>query len=162
MLNMDNIFLKYANSSEKWILPVPVVENGQLKLRCYMTNRKELTGFFNVCYTYAVNFETLTDFFSFKSHGQAYNEIIKFKKVRTGFLKESDKEIGTFTLKDIRDTVANGKTAIVLEALQHKLNLENRRFTIEPITKEEKQARKEEKEEIARLEKELMEMGYNY
>ena len=49
MLNIDNIFIKYMNSSEKWILAIPVVENGQIKLRCFMTGRKELTGTFQNC-----------------------------------------------------------------------------------------------------------------
>ena len=61
MLNIDNIFIKYMNSSEKWILAIPVVEKGQLKLRCFMTGRKELTGTFQNCYTYDVSFNLLTN-----------------------------------------------------------------------------------------------------
>ena len=98
MITIDNIFVKYANSSEKWLLALPVVENGQLKLRCYMTRRNGLTGMFNDCYTYNVDLNTLSDFFSFKSHGQAYNQLIKYKKARTGFVEDSDHIKGVFMM----------------------------------------------------------------
>lgn len=162
MLNIDNIFVKYINSSEKWILPVPVIEAGQVKLRCYMTRRDSLTGVFNDCYTYNVSFSTLADFFSYKSHGQAYNELIKFKKVRTGFLSEPDHIKGHFTISDIKETIINGKTALLLEAIQTIMNVQNRVFTMEAITELEKAQRKADKEKLAHLEAELKDMGYDY
>ena len=162
MLNIDNIFIKYMNSSEKWILPVPTVENGQIKLRCFMTSHKDLTGTFQNCYTYNVSFNLLTDFFSYKSHGQAYNELIKYKKTRTGFFGEADHVKGLWTMSDIKETIINGKTALVCEAVNHLMSLTNRNFTLEAITEAEKEARKVEKEKLAQLEAELLDMGYNY
>lgn len=162
MLNIDNIFIKYMNSSEKWILAIPVVENGQIKLRCFMTSRKELTGTFQNCYTYNVSFSALIDFFSYKSHGQAYNELIKCQKTRTGFFGEPDHIKGLWTMNDIKETIINGKSNIVCEAINHLMNLTNRTFVLEAITEAEKEQRKAEKEELARLEAELMQMGYNY
>ena len=162
MLNIDNIFIKYMNSSEKWILAIPVIENGQLKLRCFMTGRKELTGTFQNCYTYNVSFNLLTDFYSYKSHGQAYNELIKYKKTRTGFFSEPDHVKGFWTMSDIKNTIINGRTKIVCEAINHLMTLTNRTFVLEAITESEKLQRQKEKEELAQLEKELMEMGYNY
>ena len=162
MLNIDNIFIKYMNSSEKWILAIPVVEQGQIKLRCFMTGKKELTGTFQNCYTYNVSFNLLTDFFSYKSHGQAYNELIKNKKARTGFFGEADHVKGHWNMSDIKETIINGKTTLVCEAINHLMNLTNRSFTLEAITEAEKQARKLEKEELAQLEAELLNMGYDY
>ena len=162
MFNIDNIFIKYVNSSEKWILAIPVVEKGQLKLRCFMTGRNELTGTFQNCYTYNVSFNLLTDFFSYKSHGQAYNELIKYKKTRTGFFGEADHVKGLWNMSDIKETIINGKTALVCEAINHLMSLSNRSFTLEAITKAEKEARKKEKQELAQLEAQLLDMGYNY
>lgn len=162
MITVDNIFIKYANSSEKWLLALPVVENGQLKLRCYMTRRNELTGVFNDCYTYNVDLNTLADFFSYKSHGQAYNELIKFKKARTGFIEESDHIKGVFMMSDILETVKQGRSKLVLEAVEHIMNLQQRTFTIEAITEIEKEQRKQEQIQLKKLENELMNLGYNY
>ena len=162
MLNIDNIFIKYINSSEKWILAIPVIEAGQIKLRCFMTGRNELTGTFQNCYTYNVSFNLLTDFFSYKSHGQAYNELIKYKKTRTGFFGEASHTKGNWTMSDIRDTILNGRSALVCEAINKLMSLHNRSFTLEAITEAEKEARKKEKQELAQLEAQLLDMGYNY
>lgn len=162
MLNIDNIFIKYMNSSQKWILAIPVVEQGQIKLRCFMTGRKELTGTFQNCYTYNVSFALLTDFYSYKSHGQAYNELIKNKKARTGFFNEPDHVKGFWNMSDIKETIINGKTALVCEAINHLMNLTNRTFVLEAITEAEKQARKDEQQRLAQLEAELLNMGYDY
>lgn len=162
MLTIDNILVKYMNSSEKWILAIPVVENGQIKLRCFMTGRKELTGTFQNCYTYECSFTLLSDFYSYKSIGQAYNELIKFKKARTGFFGEASHTKGNWTISDIRETILNGRSALVCEAINKLMSLHNRSFTLEAITEAEKEARKKEKQELAQLEAQLLDMGYNY
>ena len=162
MLNVDNIFVKYANSSEKWLLALPVVENGQLKLRCYMTRKNELTGVFNNCYTYNVDLNTLADFFSYKSHGQAYNELIKYKKARTGFVEESDHIKGVFMMSDVLKSAKLGRTALVIEAINTLMSIQHRVFTIEAITETEKAQRQSDKIQLQKLEDELMNLGYNY
>lgn len=162
MLSIDNIFVKYHNSSEKWLLPLPVVENGQLKLRCYMTRKNSLKGIFNDCYTYNVDLNTLSDFFSYKSHGQAYNELIKFKKARTGFVKESDHIKGVFMMSDILESAKSGRTALVIEAINTLMSIQHRVFTIEAITETEKAQRESDKIQLQKLEDELMNLGYNY
>lgn len=162
MLNIDNIFIKYHNSSEKWLLPLPVVENGQLKLRCYMTRRNTLKGIFNDCYTYNVDLNTLSDFFSYKSHGQAYNELIKFKKARTGFVEESDHIKGIFMMSDVLESAKLGRTVLVIEAINTLMSIQHRVFTIEAITETEKAQRESDKIELQKLENELMNLGYDY
>ena len=42
------------------------------------------------------------------------------------------------------------------------MSLSNRSFTLEAITEAEKEARKKEKQELAQLEAQLLDMGYNY
>lgn len=162
MLSIDNIFVKYHNSSEKWLLPLPVVEKGQLKLRCYMTRENSLKGIFNDCYTYNVDLNTLSDFFSYKSHGQAYNELIKFKKARTGFVEESDHIKGVFMMSDILESAKLGRTALVIEAINTLMSIQHRVFTVEAITKTEKAQRQSDKIQLQKLEDELMSLGYNY
>lgn len=162
MLNIDNIFIKYHNSSEKWILPLPVVEQGQIKLRCYMTRKNGLKGIFNDCYTYNVDLNTLADFFSYKSNGQAYNELIKFKKARTGFVEESDHIKGIFMISDVLESAKAGRTALVIEAINTLMSIQHRVFTIEAITETEKAQRQSDKIQLQKLEDELMNLGYNY
>lgn len=162
MLSIDNIFVKYHNSSDKWILPIPVVENGQLKLRCYMTRKNSLKGIFNDCYTYNVDLNTLSDFFSYKSHGQAYNELIKFKKARTGFVEESDHIKGVFMMSDVLESAKTGRTALVIEAINTLMSIQHRAFIIEAITETEKAQRKEDKIQLQKLEDEILNLGYDY
>lgn len=162
MLNINNIFIKYHNSSEKWLLPLPVVENGQLKLRCYMTRKNSLKGIFHDCYTYNVDLNTLSNFFSYKSHGQAYNELIKFKKARTGFIEESDHIKGVFMMSDVLESAKSGRTALVIEAINTLMSIQHRVFTIEAITETEKAKRQSDKIQLQKLEDELMNLGYNY
>ena len=162
MITIDNIFVKYANSSEKWLLALPVVENGQLKLRCYMTRRNGLIGMFNDCYTYNVDLNTLSDFFSYKSHGQAYNELIKYKKARTGFVEESDHIKGVFMMSDVLESAKTGRTALVIEAINTLMSIQHRVFTVEAITETEKAQRQSDNIQLQTLADELMNLGYNY
>lgn len=162
MLSIDNIFVKYHNSSEKWILPLPVVEQGQIKLRCYMTRKNGLKGIFNDCYTYNVDLNTLADFFSYKSNGQAYNELIKFKKARTGFVEESDHIKGIFMMSDVLESAKAGRTALVIEAINTLMSIQHRVFTIEAITETEKAQRQSDKIELQKLENEILKLGYDY
>ena len=159
MLNVDNLFIKYVNSSEKWLLPIPVLENGQMKLRCFMTRRKALVGTFQSIYTYDVDFRFLSDFFSYKSNGQAYNQMIKYKKHRIGFLDEPSKVTGEFTMQDVKDTVINGRTVYVLEILNQFMALHNKHFTLEAISEVE---RKQSKAEYENIKDQLANLGYDY
>ena len=65
-------------------------------------------------------------------------------------------------MSDIKETIINGKTALVCEAINHLMNLTNRTFVLEAITEAEKEQRKAEKEHLAQLEAELLDMGYDY
>ena len=127
-----------------------------------MTRRNSLKGIFNDCYTYNVDLNILSDFFSYKSHGQAYNELIKFKKTRTGFVEESDHIKGVFMMSDILESAKLGRTALVIEAINTLMSIQHRVFTIEAITETEKAQRESDKIQLQKLEDELMNLGYNY
>ena len=158
-MNMEKILLKHLNSDEKWILAIPVAENGVLKLRVYMRRKNDLLGTFSSVYTYVVDVKTLADFYAYKSIGQAYNELIKHQKKRTGFLNYESKETGVFMLSDIKESVLNGKREIVCKAIEKRMEADNKEFTIEKMNKEEKEERKRKLEES---EEYLMNLGYNY
>ena len=124
-----------------------------------MTRRKALVGTFQSIYTYNVDFRFLSDFFSYKSNGQAYNQMIKCKKHRVGFLDEPSKVVGEFGMKDVRNTVINGRTTYVLEILNQFMNLHNKSFTLEAISEMEK---RQNKAEYNKIKLELASLGYDY
>ena len=158
MLKLNDLSLKYMNSSEKWIYVLPILEKGQLKLRCYMRSRNDLVGVFRRVYTYFVNFNTLIELFNSKSIGQAYNRLIKHKEQRTTFFEQESKEVGYFTFDDIKTDAIKGKTAFVLEIVTYLMNLNCYDFTYEAITEKEKAKILE----IEKQEQELLNLGYNY
>lgn len=124
-----------------------------------MTRRKALVGTFQSIYTYDVDFRFLSDFFSYKSNGQAYNQMIRCKKHRVGFLDEPSKVTGEFTIKDVKNTVLNGRTVYVLEILNQFMNLHNKHFTLEAISEMEK---RQNKAEYNKIKLELANLGYDY
>ena len=127
-----------------------------------MTRRNSLKGIFNDCYTYNVDLNILSDFFSYKSHGQAYNELIKYKKARTGFVEESDHMKGVFIMSDVLESAKTGRTALVIEAINTLMSIKHRVFTVEAITETEKAQRESDKIELQKLENEIMKLGYDY
>lgn len=158
MLKLNDLTLKYVNSSEKWIYALPILEDGQLKVRCYMRSRNELVGVFSRVYTYFVNFSTLIELFNSKSIGQAYNKFIKCKAQRTSFFEKESKEVGLFTFDDIKEDAIKGKTSFVLEITSYLMRLNCYNFTYEAITEKEK----EDILEAQKQEQELLNLGYDY
>ena len=39
-INPSSICTKYEQSIDSWLLPIPTIENGQYKLRCFMSENK--------------------------------------------------------------------------------------------------------------------------
>lgn len=148
MLNLDNLFFKYLNSENNWILAMPVAEDGYIKLRCYMTSKKEQIASFQRCYTYIVDFELLAQFYAYKSVGQAYNQLIRFRKKRVGFLEESDKIEGFFTIQDIIRTAQQGRSELVLEQVDKYMKMQKLVFSTKKPSKKEKQKCKAQYDEI--------------
>lgn len=113
---------KYNNSIDNWILPVPVFDNGVLKLRCFMSRKEK--GHFTDIYTYNIDKcrNVLLDFFVEKSYGQAYHKFIRLLEKRDGFIMETDHEKGFFTMEDIKNTMFIGNTAYICSVIQRRIN----------------------------------------
>ena len=119
---------KYNNSIDNWILPVPVFDNGELKLRCFMSRKQK--GVFTDIYTYNIDKyrNILLNFFTEKSYGQAYHKFIRLLKDRDDFVLESDHEKGFFTMEDIKNTMFIGKTAYICSIIQRQIDNNDNNF----------------------------------
>lgn len=148
----SSIFDKYANSSRKWLLPIPVFDNKVLKLRCFMSDEFKK---FNRVYTYSIsNEKMLVDFFKEKSLGQAYNKFIKFNEDRDGFINDEDYKQGLFTMEDILQIMIVGRTALICDAINRKFEDDNFDFNLDRIDESEKKTFEQLKLELAKWEKE--------
>lgn len=154
---------KYNNSIDNWILPVPVFDNGELKLRCFMS--REQKGVFTDIYTYNIDKyrNILLNFFTEKSYGQAYHKFIRLLKDRDDFMLESDHEKGFFTMEDIKNTMFIGKTAYICSIIQRQIDNDDNNFEFDW-----KGIKESERKTVAELYREkeskipIEDMGYNY
>ena len=154
---------KYNNSIDHWIIPIPVFDNGELKLRCFMSRKQK--GVFTDIYTYNINKcrNVLLDFFTEKSYGQAYHKFIRLLKDRDDFVLESDHEQGFFTMEDIKNTMFIGQTAYICSIIQRQIDNDDNDFEFDW-----KGIKKSERKTVAQLyqEKEseipIEDMGYDY
>lgn len=154
---------KYNNSIDNWILPVPVFDNGVLKLRCFMSRKQK--GVFTDIYTYNIDKyrNILLDFFTEKSYGQAYHKFIRLLKDRDEFVLESDHEKGFFTMEDIKNTMFIGKTAYICSVIQRQIDNDDNNFEFDW-----KGIKESERKTVAELYREkeskipIEDMGYNY
>lgn len=154
---------KYNNSIDHWIIPVPVFDNGELKLRCFMSRKQK--GVFTDIYTYNIDKcrNVLLDFFTEKSYGQAYHKFIRLLKDRDDFVLESDHEKGFFTMEDIKNTMFIGQTAYICSIIQRQIDNDDNDFEFDW-----KGIKESERKTVAQLyqEKEseipIEDMGYNY
>ena len=154
---------KYNNSIDNWILPVPVFDNGVLKLRCFMSRKQK--GVFTDIYTYNIDKHRniLLDFFTEKSYGQAYHKFVRLLKDRDDFVLESDHEKGFFTMEDIKNTMFIGKTAYICSIIQRQIDNDDNNFEFDW-----KGIKESERKTVAELYREkeskipIEDMGYNY
>lgn len=154
---------KYNNSIDNWILPVPVFDNGELKLRCFMSRKQK--GVFTDIYTYNIDKyrNTLLDFFTEKSYGQAYHKFIRLLKDRDDFVLESDHEKGFFTMEDVKNTMFIGKTAYICSVIQRQIDNDDNDFEFDW-----KGIKESERKTVVELYREkeseipIKDMGYNY
>ena len=154
---------KYNNSIDNWILPVPVFDNGVLKLRCFMSRKQK--GVFTDIYTYNIDKyrNILLDFFTEKSYGQAYHKFIRLLKDRDDFVLESDHEKGFFTMEDIKNTMFIGKTAYICSIIQRQIDNDDNNFEFDW-----KGIKESERKTVAELYREkeseipIADIGYNY
>lgn len=154
---------KYNNSIDNWIIPIPVFDNGELKLRCFMSRKQK--GVFTDIYTYNIDKyrDVLLDFFTEKSYGQAYHKFIRLLKDRDDFVLESDHEKGFFTMEDVKNTMFIGKTAYICSVIQRQIDNDDNNFEFDL-----KGIKESERKTVAELYREkeskipIEDMGYNY
>ena len=154
---------KYNNSIDNWIIPIPVFDNGELKLRCFMSRKQK--GVFTDIYTYNIDKyrNVLLDFFTEKSYGQAYHKFIRLLKDRDDFVLESDHEKGFFTMEDIKNTMFIGKTAYICSIIQRQIDNDDNDFEFDW-----KGIKESERKTVAELYREkkseipIEDMGYDY
>lgn len=136
----SSLLTKYKQSSQGWILPLPIKENGKYKIRCFMnrSEEKDYDGepivFFQDVYTYKVpNLEFLTAFFMFQSFGQAYNGFLRNKQDRSKFIKEEDHQKGKFLMEKVIKSSFLGNSADVCQEIQKEFNRIGFEFNLKPI-----------------------------
>lgn len=147
-INPSSICTKYEQSIDTWLLPIPTIENGQYKLRCFMSENKnkkrsERTWkskkrFIDV-YTYNVpSLDYLVMFYMFKSMGQAYNGLFKFQQDRTDFITEDDHEKGLFMMEKVNKTALLGNSAWVCNQIQQEFDKIGFEFDLNPIKEKDR------------------------
>ena len=173
MVKLQPTFLidKYNNSLDKWILAIPVFDNGVLKLRCCMSRKQQ--GVFTDIYTYNIDKcrNVLLDFLTEESYGQAYHKFIRLLKDRDDFIVESDHEKGFFTMEDIKNIMFIGKTAYICNVVQKYIDERNNNDDDFDFDFDFKGIKESDRKTVGQLYQEkqeygedipLEEMGYNY
>lgn len=151
-INPSSICTKFEKSIDGWILPFPVMENGEYKIRMYMNRAEDNRLAFNEVYTYIVpNFETLVRFFMFQSFGQAYHGLFRLMQDRTSFFGEEDHKEGFFLIeKAIKDGFL-GSTAMICSQIQETFDKIGFEFSLEPITEKDRKTVDEIVQEINKI-----------
>lgn len=155
-LTIENLFNRYENSRQRWILPIPVLEDGQLKIICFMNHNKEdrTCDTFDSYYTYATELIVLHNFLLEKSCGSAYWKYVRCKEPRTDFLGLTDSQRDIIITREaINQIMIKGHTKYILELINKKFDDINHTFTTEP---------KKDDDDIKNDEQMLKDMGYDY
>lgn len=153
-LTIENLFNRYENSRQRWILPIPIIENGQLKIICFMNHNKEdkTCETFDAYYTYATELIVLHNFLLETSCGSAYWKYVRCKEPRTDFLGLTDSKRNiTITRDDIQKIMKKGNTEYILENINKKFNDIGHTFTTH---------RKNDDEDDDEIK--IEDMGYDY
>lgn len=139
-LNYNNIVKRFRQSSEQWIMPIPIIEDGELKVICFMNHDKENRVsdeepiWFDSYYTYKTDLLVLHNFLLEESCGKAYWKYIRSKEPRTRFLGLDDYVRDTYiTEKDIYNMMASGRTDYIFELIDKKFNDIEHQFTTHPF-----------------------------
>ena len=138
-LNYDSVVERFRNSSEQWIMPIPVIEDGELKVFCFMNHDKEHRIkddepiWFDAYYSYKVSLLVLHNFLLEESCGRAYWKYVRCKEPRISFLGFDTSKTNTFfSEKSIQNIMANGRTNYIFELINKKFNDIDHEFTTHP------------------------------
>ena len=152
-VNYENIEKRFRNSSQQWIMPIPVLEDGELKIMCFMNHDKEHRIAddepisFDSYYTYRVSLLVLHNFLLEKSCGKAYWKYVRCKEPRTSFDGlDNFKRDMHITQSSINQIMKTGKTESIFKMIEKKFNDINHQFTTDKDDGND----------------DLMDMGYDY
>lgn len=155
-LNYKTIVERFRNSSEQWIMPIPVYKDGELVLFCFMRHDKENRIkdndpiYFDSYYSYKINLLVLHNFLMEVSCGQAYWKYVRCKEPRKSFGELDDCKRNTFfSEKSIQELMQQGRTNYIFDLINKKFNDINHNFTTHS-----------KDDDID--ESELKDMGYDY
>lgn len=159
-LNYDAIVKRFRQSSEQWIMPIPVIEDGKLKVFCFMNHDKEnriaddKPIWFDSYYSYQVSLLVLHNFLMEKSCGQAYWKYVRSKKPRTSFLGLDDyKRNNYFSESSIKQIMMKGRSDYIFDLINDKFDDIDYDFTTESKTDDD---------DLQKEIDELKDMGYDY
>jgi len=152
-LSIEKIFERYEKSRERWILPIPVKEDGQLKLICFMNHDKSgESPYFDAYYIYDIKLIVLHNFLMEESCGSAYWKYIRCKEPRNKFgeLLDSKRNI-VINRQSIDRIIEQGETEDIIKTINKKFNDIGHTFTTHRYDDDE------DDNEIL-----LEDMGYDY
>ena len=135
-LNYSNIVERFRKSSQQWIMPIPVIQDGKLVVFCFMRHDKENRIaddepiYFDSYYAYRTSLLVLHNFLLETSCGQAYWKYVRCKEPRTDFKGLIDKQTNSyFDEKFIKNLMINNKTEYVFNNINEKFKDINHDFT---------------------------------
>ena len=157
-INPSSLCTKFQKSIDGWILPIPTVEDGKYKIRCFM-NRTSKTNYdgeyileFKDIYTYICpSFEDMVKFYMFQSFGQAYNGFLKNIQTRTSFQNENDHIQGRFLVEKVLKSNFLGESAMICGKIQEKFDEIGFEFSTEPISEKDRKSVGEILKEINKM-----------
>ena len=154
-VNYRTIVERFRKSSQQWIMPIPILENGELKIMCLMKHDKKtrITDdkpiYFDAYYTYKVSLLVLHNFLLEKSCGKAYWKYVRCKEPRTDFLGLDDSKKDIYINEQaIKEIMLKGRTEYIFELINKKFDDIDHDFTTD----------KEDDDIID----DIKDMGYNY
>ena len=154
-VNYEQIVKRFRKSSQQWIMPIPILENGALKIMCLMRHDKENRIkdnepiHFDAYYTYKVSLLVLHNFLLEKSCGKAYWKYVRCKEPRTDFLGLDDSKKDIYISEQvIKEIMLKGRSQYIFELINKKFDDIDHDFTTD----------KEDDDTID----DIKNMGYNY
>ena len=156
-LNYNTIVERFRKSSQQWIMPIPVIKDGELIIFCFMNHDKENRIkdnepiWFDSYYSYKISLLVLHNFLLETSCGQAYWKYVRCKEPRKSFGKLDDyKRNSYFSEKSIKELMMQGRSDYIFDLINRKFDDIDHDFTTHS-----------KDDDIEKID-DLKDMGYDY
>ena len=157
-LNYNTIVERFRKSSQQWIMPIPVIKDGELIIFCFMNHDKENRIkddepiWFDSYYSYKVSLLVLHNFLLEESCGKAYWKYVRSKEERKSFDELDDsKRNSYFSEKSIKELMKKGRSDYIFDLINRKFDDIDHDFTTHPF-----------KDDDNNIKENLKDMGYDY